>query len=64
MPNTSPSHERETETSTPDKQATKPSVIRMKLKDKEYRKLCELAQARGCTPEQLVERCVQQLIEP
>lgn len=63
MPNTSPSHERSSETSAPDKQAAKPAIIRMKLKDKEYRRLCELAQTRGCAPEELVERCVQELLE-
>lgn len=38
-------------------------VIRMKLKDKEYRKLCSAAHACRCTPEELVERCVRQLLD-
>lgn len=38
-------------------------VIRMQLKDKEYRRLCEEARKRGCTPEELVVRCIQSLLE-
>lgn len=38
-------------------------VIRMKLKDREYRKLCNAARACRCTPEELVERCVRQLLD-
>lgn len=43
--------------------AEKVPVIRMKLKDKEYRKLCSAARACRCTPEALVERCVRQLLD-
>lgn len=38
-------------------------VIRMKLKDREYRKLCNAARACRCTPEELVERCVKKLLD-
>lgn len=41
----------------------KPAVIRIKLKDKEYRRLNEAARAQNCTPEELVARCVQNLLE-
>ena len=43
--------------------AQKPAVIRIKLKDKEYRRLSEAAREHHCTPEELVERCVQTLLE-
>lgn len=43
--------------------AQKPAVIRIKLKDKEYRRLNEAARAQNCTPEELVARCVQNLLE-
>lgn len=38
-------------------------VIRMQLKDKEYRRLCEEARKRGCSPEELVVRCIQSLLD-
>lgn len=43
--------------------AEKPVAIRMKLKDKDYRRLCEVAREQRCSPEELVERCVQGLLD-
>lgn len=45
------------------KQAEQPQNIRITLKDKEYRRLSEAALAQNCTPEELVERCVRQLLD-
>lgn len=46
-----------------DEQQEKPAIIRIKMKDKEYRRLSEAARKQHCTPEELVERCVQTLLE-
>lgn len=41
----------------------KPTAVRIRLKDKEYRRLCEAARLQGCGTQELVERCVRKLLE-
>lgn len=41
----------------------KQTSIRLKLKDKVYRRLSETARAKGCSTEELVAHCVQQLLD-
>lgn len=41
----------------------KPSAVRIRLKNREYRRLCEAARERGCSTQELVERCVRKLLE-
>lgn len=41
----------------------KPITIRLKLKDGDYRRLCEVARKQGCRTEELVERGVRKLLE-
>lgn len=42
---------------------SKPTAVRIRLKDREYRRLCEAARKRGCSTQELVERCVKKLLE-
>lgn len=42
---------------------SKPTAVRIRLKDREYRRLCEAARERGCSTQELVERCVKKLLE-
>lgn len=41
----------------------KQTSVRIKLKDKEYRRLSETARERGCSTEELVARCVRKLLD-
>lgn len=41
----------------------KQTSIRVKLKDKEYRRLSETAREKGCSTEELVVRCVRRLLD-
>lgn len=41
----------------------KQTFVRIKLKDKEYRRLIETARERGCSTEELVARCVRRLLD-
>lgn len=43
--------------------APKPTAVRIRLKDREYRRLCEAARERGCSTQELVERCLKKLLE-
>lgn len=39
------------------------TIIRMKLKNKEYCKLCCTAREQNCTPVELVVRCIRHLLD-
>lgn len=43
--------------------APKPTAVRIRLKDREYRRLCEAARELGCSTQELVERCVRKLLD-
>lgn len=45
------------------KEGAKPTAVRIRLKDREYRLLCEAAHKQGCSTQELVERCVKKLLE-
>lgn len=45
------------------KEDAKPTAVRIRLKDREYRRLCEAAHKQGYSTQELVERCVRKLID-
>lgn len=63
MSDTSDSTIREQAAHLQDGAKEKPITIRLKLKDGDYRRLCEVARKQGCRTEELVERGVRRLLE-
>lgn len=62
MSDTKPSTEGHEDLKQGGKADSKPTAVRIRLKDREYRRLCEAARERGCSTQELVERCVRKLL--